>query len=1023
MSEPIPILEKNLMILASAGSGKTYQLGNRVIGLVGAREVAPEKIVALTFTRKAAGEFADSVLTKLAGAARDEDLASRLQGEIGEALDAREALVRVVRALPRFQLGTLDSFFGRVVRGFQYELGLSGGQFELIEGPRLEAALADLMADLLGEALGGEEGDEFLHAFKRATVGREEAGVGRLLKQFFKAWHGLWKEIPDAGAFGRDGVFGELPQIDEWEKQKTLLADRLDRAAEGVGWTDKRQEKAWAALTDALRGHTVGSGFIAKNGKALFEQIVEWLAGGGATGLTLKHYKDFSPGPMAEDVLREAISLAAGCEAAAAVERTRAVAGLVGRYDAECERRLRRRGQLGFGDVKVLMGEWARSEDARLRRELVDFRLDGRYEHWLLDEFQDTSRAEWSGVVTLLDEAAMDAAGSLFVVGDPKQAIYGWRGGDVRLFDKVRRRYGENGGLAEVTMPESWRSCPQVLDLVNRICGNLDVIRELFGTVADRWPWEKHVSARPELTGEARVETVEGKSPERLDRLVGLLRGELDAGRRALSCGVLVRTNDQVRTISERLRAEGFDVIEEGSRRPVEDNPVGVAMFHLLRWLADPRDRFARELVAMSPVWGIVSGRFGEAWQAVWEKLLAEAHAGGFAAMMERVVEPLWGELSEFGRRRAGDALEALAAFDAAGGGAAREAARWLEDLEAAQSPGVAAVQVMTIHKSKGLGFDVVVLPEIEDTQVPNSARFNVAKGGGNGGEWLLQPPAKWARRLTPELAAAEECWAEDQRYETLCLLYVALTRAKRGLYVLLPEPPKSRKGAESWASPANWVLQAVASGAEGPVLFQSGDPSWIDGVPERSAAETQPGPPSLGETRPLRKRSTPSEHRGKAAAAHAAAPSFSGMAFGSRVHALFERIEWIDDGMPDLGGGEEAALIRDCLGAEEIAALFRKRPGTDVFREQPLEVILDGAWISGVIDRLLVERDADGHPVSATVVDFKTDRVKNAGDLAERYRSQIETYRSGVALALGLAPESVRGLLVSTALKEVVPV
>ena len=62
------ILAKNLLILASAGSGKTFQLGNRVIGLV-ARGAEPEKIVALTFTRKAAGEFADSVLTKLAAAA------------------------------------------------------------------------------------------------------------------------------------------------------------------------------------------------------------------------------------------------------------------------------------------------------------------------------------------------------------------------------------------------------------------------------------------------------------------------------------------------------------------------------------------------------------------------------------------------------------------------------------------------------------------------------------------------------------------------------------------------------------------------------------------------------------------------------------------------------------------------------------------------------------------------------------------------------------------------------------------
>ena len=80
--EQINILEPNLLILASAGSGKTYQLGNRVIGLV-ARGNKPEKIVALTFTRKAAGEFADSVLTKLANAASERNKAAELEKDIG----------------------------------------------------------------------------------------------------------------------------------------------------------------------------------------------------------------------------------------------------------------------------------------------------------------------------------------------------------------------------------------------------------------------------------------------------------------------------------------------------------------------------------------------------------------------------------------------------------------------------------------------------------------------------------------------------------------------------------------------------------------------------------------------------------------------------------------------------------------------------------------------------------------------------------------------------------------------------
>ena len=75
------ILEPNLLILASAGSGKTHQLGNRVIGLV-ANGVPPESIVALTFTRKAAGEFASSILTRLANAASDQKSAAQLHQDL-----------------------------------------------------------------------------------------------------------------------------------------------------------------------------------------------------------------------------------------------------------------------------------------------------------------------------------------------------------------------------------------------------------------------------------------------------------------------------------------------------------------------------------------------------------------------------------------------------------------------------------------------------------------------------------------------------------------------------------------------------------------------------------------------------------------------------------------------------------------------------------------------------------------------------------------------------------------------------
>src|SRR5512140_34683 len=100
------ILAKNLLILASAGSGKTFQLSNRIIGLI-AKGSEPEQVVALTFTRKAAAEFADSMLTKLANAATDETAAATLRGELYlPDADFDMVLAQVARSLHRITLGT-----------------------------------------------------------------------------------------------------------------------------------------------------------------------------------------------------------------------------------------------------------------------------------------------------------------------------------------------------------------------------------------------------------------------------------------------------------------------------------------------------------------------------------------------------------------------------------------------------------------------------------------------------------------------------------------------------------------------------------------------------------------------------------------------------------------------------------------------------------------------------------------------------------------------------------------------------
>jgi superfamily I DNA/RNA helicase len=927
--------------------------------------------------------------------------------------DFGAALERVVRALPRFMLGTMDSFFAKVVRAFQYELGVTGGRFQLLEGPQLAAARDGLLDSILGERLEHAGDDGFLHAFRRAMAGREEMKVAEALRSFVEDWQAVFRECGDA-VWGPAALAGA--GVTAWEEQKHIILDRLRNATGGVAFSDKRQPAALDKLLDALAAHTVGSGSLGTP-SGLLASALEAVGTADTGPLELAFYKPFVLAGSAGEALREALLLLARCEWAAALGRTRAVREVMEIYDGLAARQLRRRGRLGFDDIKSLMGEWARGEDARLRREAVDFRLDERHEHWLLDEFQDTSRADWLGLQPLIDEAAAEGPGSLFVVGDTKQAIYAWRGGEVGLFEAVKHRYG--GNLALEHIAESWRSCPEVLALVNRVGGDAAAMNALFAGAAGRWDWQEHFPAPPLAApgrcGEARVEMLAGKWDERLARLIGLL-GELEIGSRALSCGVLVRGNQQVREVADALREAGFEVVEEGRREPARDHPVGVMISQLLRWLADPANNFARETVAMSPLAAPLHQRCGGDWQAAWSDLTARVAAAGMAATIEELLATVWAAWSDFGRRRAGDLLAALAAMDAGGEVTLREAADQVARMEISQSPGVAAVQVMTIHKAKGLGFDVVVLPDIPTDAIPQAQYFKLAAADG----WLSQAPLKWARRLLPALREAEDRWAEDQRYEALCLGYVALTRAKRGLYVLLEQPAASRDPDKP--SLATWLEHALDAGSESGVVFQSGTREWLQSVPLLAATTPAAAAPErLGPAVARRERLRPS---GTPGGGHSspAPPASGGKAFGTAVHEMFERIGWLDDDTPPLPDSEAGRLVNGLLKQPELHALFRRHnEPVELFREQALDAIINGQWLSGVIDRLHLWRDAHGAVTRLELVDFKTDAVTGADELLERHRPQMDAYRA--ALALAYSGATIRCRLLSTRLRALVEV
>lgn len=189
----------NRAISASAGTGKTWALAHRYLALLAA-DVPPDRICALTFSRKAAGEIFDAIVQRLCLSALDDGQRTLTAASIGAqgiavgAPVSREDYVRMLRRLldqvHRLRVGTLDSFILGVVRAFPLELGLppdvqpmdnDGGEAEAVR----KALLARLCDPRRGERPGGtpQAGAELLDAFRLALFGRESKGLARRLEE------------------------------------------------------------------------------------------------------------------------------------------------------------------------------------------------------------------------------------------------------------------------------------------------------------------------------------------------------------------------------------------------------------------------------------------------------------------------------------------------------------------------------------------------------------------------------------------------------------------------------------------------------------------------------------------------------------------------------------------------------------------------------------------------------------------------------------------------------------------------
>lgn len=1042
----------HVVVLASAGTGKTHKLSSWYIELL-ARGVEPRTILATTFTRKAAGEILERILSRLSAAAVDPVQRTALNAAIGAHLDGpawQDLTTRVARQVHRLSIGTIDSFFASVMKGFALDLDVAPGA-KVVDDERDRDLRSRAVLDSIQRS--GLEHKELTLLVRMLSSGRLRRGVHEgILRAVRDAYNAYLAARGDRSVWEVFGAGATAPgDADLASIVSTIRAIDPPKTKEG------EPNKHFAANLAKLATFLERRRWSDVLELGLVSSVIQGL----------DKFNRVAIEPAVRAAIQSAIGAASRAVLAQLRDRNVATHDFMSRFDAAYGALKRDRNVIRFEDVPRAIldaGAQGRAED-------LYFRLDGRIDHLLLDEFQDTSLDQFEILKPLLDEilATGDASRTVLCVGDVKQSLYSWRGAEPELLPALPVRWPQ---FQEESLSENRRSSPVILDAVNRVFEHIDrnpVVQGIASAQRFSQGFKKHTAFHADLPGQVRLT----EPPDREDdsdkagalaAFIATRVQELRATAPDASIAILTRTNKPIPGLILALREAGVPAVGERGN-PLTDSPATAAAVSALHLADHPADSAALFHVATSPLGEVL----GVQWRR--DKTLNEVEGRWIAARLRTRVERIGlRALLETWQRRLAARMDAAAharfdqlvdlagEFEESTGGRPDDFVR-LVRARAVEPPGrsPAAVRVMTIHAAKGLEFDAVILPELNKEWKVMPGSVLIDRRDERDRRDPLSPVRAATTYANKEVQAIDPALGDLFQHtwdrlagEELSSLYVAMTRARRYLEFILPKPERN-----SSAPTAQRVILAAldSAGLSSPAPWHTGLRGTRAISDEERVVQWAPaGPVPAGR---LARRS-PSGLEGdarqdlselwKADTPHGT-PAAKDR--GTAIHAIFEQIAWLDDGPPErkamlttltqLGVDPEQAEVwsRECVGSltgDIASALSRKRyegrPGSLELRREwdfaMRETVGESQFIlSGAIDRLVVAMEG-GKARWAEVLDFKSDDVRTEAALADRvahYRPQIEAYKRAVAALFHLPAEQVSGLLLFTGPGKVVGV
>ena len=820
-------LAGNLMVQAGAGSGKTTSLVRRMVQHVRSG-TSVERIAAVTFTRKAANELRERFRNALEAELRSASTDAPTQARVALAL----------HDIDRAFLGTIHAFCGRILREHPLQAGL----------------------DPTFQEVSGEDMSLLEQAFWRRWIDREERSgnadlaavrnVGidpaELYESFLKV-----RTYPDVTFETEDRPVPDIAACQSVVEELLRQAHTLRPAsAPEDGWdalmsTTKRLERS-------QRLWQTPAGFCA---------AVAGLSA-AACKLTQKRWGTTKEAKAAAKALGEAFVACVESHVSPLLQAWREhrypiVMRVLQQAARAFEHERRATGQLGFEDLLMLTAALLRDYPA------VRDSLGARYAHLLVDEFQDTDPVQ-AEVCLLLASPSSDGtdwrtvtprAGSLFVVGDPKQSIYRFRRADIGVYEFVKQRMAATGDVLALTT-------------------NFRSVHAIGGAVNDHFSTVFGPSATPEQAAYSPMLTMKDGSGE------AVARYHFTLPRRGSAKDVVVETDAQlvssyiVECIEHGGRSPGDFLILTRTKFPIahyaralarQNIPAtttgaGLSQEHelrelmvVLRAIADPENGVCVAAALEGLFFGLspadlwegkqeglrfaithrpagVESRTGKALLCLYEWWTVSQREPA-DVLIERVLDDtgllFHATSQELGDARAGAFLhivERMRAASTLGAGSVMAAIERIDALlresldDISLRPGRAdAVRVMNVHQAKGLEAPVVILaaPVDKSSFNPQVHIRRSASGAALGGLIIGYKQARVFVVLAqcPRWAQMQEAESRYEAAEEARLLYVAATRAREQLVVsqFTEIPAASTTSPDAKVSPDDSVWRPLA--------------------------------------------------------------------------------------------------------------------------------------------------------------------------------------------------------------------